>query len=365
MGVRKIDDVVIYTDPQFYSSFPSVVRQSDGRLVLGFRRAPERRMRHGGTVTHADPNSWMLQVTSDDNGVSWSRQPSIMGVNPRAGNQDPCLMQLADGTLLASTFSWELLASPGSDVQDPDARRMPMGWWMTNIGVSIVRSADGGSTWDAPLTIDPIPDSEEAFPGIPNRGACRGRMAQLADGTVLLPVYGSRRSGEPSRAYLYRSEDSGETWRYVCDIAGDDTVHMHEPHLHLTPSGRLVCLIRTAEMDGYGVVCHSTDGGESFSEWRPTRVWGHPHTTAETADGRVLLAYGYRREPFGIRCRLVNPELDDLDDAEEVVLRDDGGNSDIGYPWAVRMADDRMLVAYYFNIDDGTRHIAGSILEID
>ncbi len=365
MGIRKISDVVVYANPEFYSSFPSVVCRSAGRLVLGFRRAPERRLRAGGCVTHADPNSWMVQVTSDDNGVTWSQQPTVMAVHPRAGNQDPCLMQLADGTLLASTFSWELIGAPETDTQVPDARRMPMGWWMTNIGVSIVRSTDGGGTWEGPFTIDPIPDSEEAFPGIANRGACRGRMAQLPDGSVLLPVYGSRRSGGPSRAYLYRSDDRGETWRYVCDIAGDDTVHMHEPHLHLTPSGKLVCLIRTAEMDGYGAVCHSTDGGESFSRWRPTRVWGHPHTTAATADGRVLVAYGYRREPFGIRCRLVDAELDELDDAEEIVLRDDGGNSDIGYPWAVRMADDRILVAYYFNIDDGTRHIAGSIVQID
>lgn len=77
------------------------------------------------------------------------------------------------------------------------------------------------------------------------------------------------------------------------------------------------------------------------------------------------MAYGYRREPYGIRCRLTDPELSDLDHAPEVVLRDDGGNSDLGYPWAVRMADDRVLVAYYMNNEDSTRYVAGSILEVE
>ena len=72
MGIRKIEDIVVYSDPEFYSTFPSVICREDGRLVLGFRRAPERRMRVGGAVTHADPNSWMVQVVSDDNGQSWS-----------------------------------------------------------------------------------------------------------------------------------------------------------------------------------------------------------------------------------------------------------------------------------------------------
>jgi hypothetical protein len=47
------------------------------------------------------------------------------------------------------------------------------------------------------------------------------------------------------------------------------------------------------------------------------------------------------------------------------VLRDDGGTTDLGYPWSVALDDKRVLVVYYYNIANGPRHIAGTILEIE
>ena len=82
-------------------------------------------------------------------------------------------------------------------------------------------------------------------------------------------------------------------------------------------------------------------------------------------DNRVLLIYGYRHQPFGIRARILDPECRDTKTAGEMVLRDDGGTGDLGYPWATIMADGRILVVYYFNQKDGLRHIAGTILEIE
>jgi hypothetical protein len=72
--------------------------------------------------------------------------------------------------------------------------------------------------------------------------------------------------------------------------------------------------------------------------------------------------YGYRHKPYGIRARILDAECTNAATAEEIVLRDDGGSGDIGYPWAAMMKDGRALVAYYLNQDDGTRHIAGTIL---
>jgi sialidase-1 len=82
-------------------------------------------------------------------------------------------------------------------------------------------------------------------------------------------------------------------------------------------------------------------------------------------DQRVLLVYGYRHKPFGIRVKILNAECTDFATTKEIVLRDDGGNSDLGYPWATMTADGKALVVYYFNKKNGTRHIAGTLLDVE
>ena len=42
-GVRKVKDVMIYEDAQYYSSFPSIVKGKNGEFLVAFRRAPDRK----------------------------------------------------------------------------------------------------------------------------------------------------------------------------------------------------------------------------------------------------------------------------------------------------------------------------------
>jgi len=71
-----------------------------------------------------------------------------------------------------------------------------------------------------------------------------------------------------------------------------------------------------------------------------------------------------RYEPFGIRARILNSECTDYRTTPEIILRDDGNNSDLGYTWPVLLDRNRVLVCYYFNKENGKRYIAGTILEI-
>jgi len=61
---------------------------------------------------------------------------------------------------------------------------------------------------------------------------------------------------------------------------------------------------------------------------------------------------------------VLNAESTNAASAEEIILRDDGGNGDLGYPWATLVSPDRVLVVYYFNLANGTRHIAGTYLQL-
>jgi hypothetical protein len=71
-GVRKIKDVVIYEDPMFYSSFPSVVKRPNGEVLVAFRRAPDRKIFQEKGTGHTDPNSYLVMVSSRD-GETWSK----------------------------------------------------------------------------------------------------------------------------------------------------------------------------------------------------------------------------------------------------------------------------------------------------
>ena len=112
-------------------------------------------------------------------------------------------------------------------------------------------------------------------------------------------------------------------------------------------------------------MARSTDHGKSFYRWEDSGFQGHPHYALRLPDRRVLLVYGYRHAPCGVRARVLEPECTNFATAEEIVLRDDGGNGDLGYPWAVMLYKNRALVVYYFNQGDGTRYIAGTVLAIE
>src|SRR5207247_1195833 len=71
-GIHKLRDLIIYKEEKFYSTFPSIVRRSNGELLVAFRRAPERRGLGESAYTHTDPNSYLVLVRSHDDGLTWS-----------------------------------------------------------------------------------------------------------------------------------------------------------------------------------------------------------------------------------------------------------------------------------------------------
>jgi len=195
-----------------------------------------------------------------------------------------------------------------------------------------------------------------------NRGAmCQGKDGRLywavASKTSIVP-------GKPG-THLLISSDKGDTWTYSCQIAVDEKVGFNETSLYETPQGTLVAFLRTENFGDHTAVARSTDHGRSFRPWEDAGFQGHPHYALRLPDRCVLLVYGYRHPPFGIRARVLDAECANLTSAPEIVMRDDGGNGDLGYPWATMLSKHSALVVYYFNVGDGTRHIAGTRLAID
>jgi sialidase-1 len=359
--VHKIKDIVIYEDPLFYSSFPSVVRRPDGELLVAFRRAPDRKIFSEKGTSHVDPNSYLVMVTSRD-GETWTKEPELIYAHPFGGSQDPCLLQLTDGSLICTSYGWAFVREDGiKALKKPFAEA----GGAVFLGGYLVRSFDGGRSWQGPVYPPSIsPEIFYSAFGKPLPAYNRGALCETKDGHILW-VVAAGDSGNRSSVHLLVSADKGLTWSYSCPVARDPKVTFNETSVYETPEGEIVAFMRTADFDDQACIARSADGGRSFGKWQPMGFRGHPLNALRLPDKRVLLTYGYRHTPYGIRARILNSECTDFASAPEIILRDDGGNTDIGYTWPVMLDDKRILVTYYFNKNDGTRFIAGTILEIE
>ena len=364
-SVKKVGDIVIYQDRQYYAAFPSLVVRPDGEILCAFRRAPDRRaLWKAPGNTHTDANSYLVLVRSFDGGKSWTKEPELISAHPLGGSQDPCMVQLRDGTIVCASYTWALIPPEGIDKLPLRTFHSPTYAFM---GGYIVRSENGGKTWSGPLVPMALPGNQalDAL-GNPLPAYNRGAMIERRDGHLSwVVVRTDRTSPNLLSIHLIDSADKGKTWTYACPVAEDPAVSFNETSLIETRKGDLVAFIRTEDFGGKAAYARSIDGGKSFAKWRDAGFIGHPFHALQLKDGRVFLVYGYRQPPFGIRAKLLNPDCTDIETAPEIVLRDDGGSGDIGYPWAALFPDGRVLVAYYFNIGDGTRYIAATLVEID
>ena len=362
-SIRKVKDVVIYADSKFYASFPSVIKRPDGELFVAFRRAPNRRSFGERGNSHVDPNSYLVMVKSTDHGESWTKTPELIYAHAFGGSQDPCLLQLRDGTLLCASYGWAFIKPEGiENLKKP----LFFAGGATFLGGYLVRSTDGGKSWQGPIYpphISPEVNNTPFGDGIPayNRGA----LYEGKSGRIFWAIAATDdETTQKTSVYLITSDDKGLTWTYQCPIAVDEQVTFNETSMYETPKGDLIAFLRTANYDDQACIARSTDGGKSF-KWESMGFKGHPTNALRLPDNRVLLTYGYRHQPFGIRARILNAECTDFAASEEFILRDDGGNGDIGYTWPVQLDKNRVLVTYYFNQNDGDRFIAGTIIEIE
>ncbi len=362
--VRKDGDVVIYADARFHNAFPSIVERPDGELVTVFRRSPDRRLLGDERYTHADPNSYLVSVRSKDGGRTWSKEPQIFFAHPFGGSQDPCMIQLSDRSLLCASYGWAWMP-PEALPKLPKPNTVHQGKFVF-FGGWLVRSTDGGASWSAPI-VPPRSTGETRVDihGQPLPAYNRGAMYEGSDGRVYWAVAQNSADHKRTEVHLMISADKGTTWTYSAPIATDAKATFNETSMYETPKGDLIAFLRTAGLGDRLAVARSKDRGKTFQAWEEVGFQGHPFHALRLPDGRALLVYGYRHKPYGIRARILDPECTDIAGATEIVLRDDGGGVDLGYPWSTRVGKDRVLATYYFNKADGPRTIEGTFLKFD
>lgn len=362
---KKVRDLVLYSDPLYHCAFPSVVRRPDGEFIVAFRRAPNRLALGEGKNNHVDPNSQLVAIRSRDAGATWSVAPTLIYAHPLGGSQDPCLLQLRSGELLCFSYGWSFLRADGvAALKPPFLQNYPGSIFN---GGYYVRSADGGRTWSEPiypphLDVEVLRDAYAHPVPAYNRGA----LIEGRDGRIFWAVAATdSMSPRKSSVHLLVSGDHGATWTPGPVIASDPKISFNETSVYETLKGDLVAFLRTEKFGDQACFARSTDGGKTFQPFQSMGFQGHPLHALRLPDNRVLLTYGYRHAPFGIRARILNAECTDAATAPEIILRDDGVTTDLGYPWSVALDAHHVLVTYYFNTAARPlQHIAATVLEI-
>ncbi len=357
---EDLSTTVIYKDPHAYSSWPDITILEDGDWIIAFSQAMRRHRR-----THRDPTFHNLIVRSKDQGRTWDRFPQGVPGYHFFGIDGIAVTELSNGDLLAHTvrdlFVTLDTAERAAEYASFRERRntfprpgeyrhvAPFPWVFTREGTYVIRSTDAGHTWEDPILVDLSP-FQTGFSPRP--------IVELGDGALLLPQ--SEEALDPPQAFVVRSTDAGRTWGNATLVAKNDRVGFWEPALLVLSSGRIISMLRTHKAGDYHLhQSVSFDGGWTWTNARKTPMRGYPAHMLQLTEGRILCAYGYRFEPYGIRACLSSDEGETWDIENELIIRDDLPNADLGYPTSAQLEDGTIFTTYYAQ-DEGVTCIMGS-----
>ncbi|TDE10178.1 sialidase family protein [Jiangella asiatica] len=372
---RKAIDVehsIVYRNDDEFCGMPFLFglwKTSDSSLLASFRRASVNYNNaddiHHDNLMVARGN--VVSLRSTDNGSTW---------DPETMNEVIDLSTSPDQITCGGPADY----SPEGpvDFQDEDVLVASGGVpaiFVPNARPWIRISTDGGRAWRRPILLP--------MTGLSSLSG-QGSAVVRADGMCLVALTSVTPDGWTRRPLVYASPD-GVHWNFlsfmtpisddgqaVSEKAGSPRFGAHRyfyPRPLALRSGRLIATVR-CQRDPTSVLWtelfESMDGGRTWQFLSRVNDWGAPGDICELSDGRIVCVYGYRLPPYGIRYRV-------SDDGgrtwgSELILRDDGGSWDLGYPRVFEVDPGRCLAIYYFNRKDdpiqmngGVRHIAQSV----
>lgn len=304
--------------------FPVLIELKNGNLMAVLR----------GGAPHIGEKGRLDIVTSKDGGKSWSEPKTV--VDGPGDDRNPAFGQLKDGDIILAYAVLHGYDSTGTKLSKVPSEREAE-------GVYLVRSSDEGKTWTKP-------ELSEATHELQKKGGSLspyGKLAQLADGTVLMSVYYQFADGRGNQEYVFRSHDNAKTWGEPV-LVGE---HYNETAL-LGLRGNLVLAAMRSEVGGHLATTFSSDGGRSWSKAvQIIQDKEHPGDLLQLKNGDFLLTYGERNKPFGVHAILSRDGGKTWDEKSEVVLANDAASTDCGYPSSVQLPNGK-IVSMYYQVDD-------------
>jgi len=304
--------------------FPVLIELKNGDLMAVLR----------GGAPHVGVKGRLDVVVSQDGGKTWSAPRTV--VDGPGDDRNPAFGQLKNGDIILAYAVLHGYDASGLKLSKVPSEREAE-------GVYIVRSSDGGKTWTKPELSQATHELQK------NGGSLSpyGKLAQLADGTVLMSVYYQFADDRGHQDYVFRSHDDGRTWGEPVLIGK----HYDETALVSLSANQVLAAMRS-EAGGHLAITSSSDGGRAWTDAvQITQDREHPADLVQLKNGDILLTYGERNKPFGVRAMLSHDRGKTWDENSKFVLADDAASTDCGYPSSVQLPDGKIVTIYY-QVDD-------------
>jgi hypothetical protein len=342
----KSKHVVVYREAGRFGGWPANhgVWSWGDEILVGLEAGYFRNNERGHAIDYSRPAEHVL-ARSKDGGETWTierpealRPPAsvkIAGVPTGVGGKEP------------------VECAGGLDFKNPDFILTAR---MADIHVGPSRfyySTDRGRSWSGPCKL----------PDFGQKGIA-ARTDYIVNGKHDLTMFltAAKSDGKEGRVIAVRTVDGGKSWKMLAFVGpepdGSDFAIM--PSSVRLPNKSIVTAIRHRRfIDLY----RSDDDAKTWkfvTKPVPNTGRGNPPSLIALKDGRLALTYGFRDVPYGIRARISKDEGATW--SEEIMLRTDGGNWDLGYPRSVQRSDGSVVTVYYFNdAEDKERYIAATI----
>ena len=346
---KNVDNAIVYRRENEFASHPYVRgfwETAAGHLICNFSvatvdyRGDPNQLAHTGLVAGAGGRRAMT-VRSEDRGRTWTianqdaQRPNNDVMVPRVGIDgrpapliDIGAVDFLNKDVLVSNFNHQYMPQDPlirdfyndlrNTVEAPERR------------VFFRISQDAGKSW-----------SRSAM--LPNDGFYSMAATESAtvrpDGRCLLFLSGVTTQGQQSRPMVCRSMDDGTDFHFMSFVVPNDTrfegLNVMYPRGLMLPNGRLLCTLRLDRNwagDMWTELHASDDGGRTWGFLSRATEFGAPSAPLRLRDGRLVMVYGQRLAPSGVRA--VVSEDEGRTWSGEIIVRDDGGSWDVGYPRA-------------------------------
>jgi sialidase-1 len=177
-------------------------------------------------------------IRSTDEGKTWSKPQTL--IDTPADDRHPAFVQLRDGTILCSFFTYVGQPENNDFANHPELATH----------VNIVRSFDDGKTWEKKPIVVKTPFLT---------GETDGPFVLMHDGSVVLAINGRAKTVPFDQAAIVRTIDRGETWQTLATIKTNHD--LFEVSVAELPDETMLMIARAE-----GDICWSHDHGHTWTE---------------------------------------------------------------------------------------------------